>query len=317
MKSLRSSFRRIGAFGPIVLVTAFLFPLMATDVSSSPSSVTNGETVYTKSCSACHGENGDGKSAPASYLNPKPRNFTSGMFKFRSTPSGELPTDSDLLRIVDNGIPGTQMPAWKTVLTKKERNDVVVYLKTFTSDFTEGAPTPIAISEAPASTPELIQQGKMVYMLMECWACHGGKGRGDGKSGTSLKDDWGDKIKPWDLTSYRYKAGNDSATLYRTFTTGINGTPMPAYALDGFLIGGDAVVEVGKYKEEYRSTEVQKLKDWLRLQPTESTLKNLPLEQRNALGEMRKWALVYYIKSLIKKPNMFLSIFTKNTEVTQ
>jgi hypothetical protein len=152
--------------------------------------------------------------------------------------------------------------------------------------------------------------------LMECWACHGGKGKGDGKSGKTLDDDWGHRILPLDLTSYRYKAGNDPETLYRTFTTGLNGTPMPAYALDGFLIGGDAAVDPAKYREEYQAAEIERLQAWLLTQPTEPALQKLTAEQRDALGERRKWALVHYIRSLIRKPDFFLSIFTKNTEVT-
>lgn len=281
-----------------------------------PASVSRGETVYSKACAACHGENGDGNSEAGRYLNPLPRNFASGMFKFRSTPSGELPTDADLLRIVDNGIPGTQMPAWKRILTNQERLDVVAFLKTFSADFKDGAQPAIPIGPDPGSTPQAVQEGKMVYMLMECWACHGGKGRGDGKSGKTLNDDWGHKIRPLDLTSFRYKAGNDPETLYRTFTTGLNGTPMPAYALDGFLIGGDAAVDPAKYREEYQAADIDRLQAWLLTQPTEAALQRLTAEQRAALGEQRKWALVHYIRSLIRKPNVFLSIFTKNTEVT-
>jgi mono/diheme cytochrome c family protein len=281
-----------------------------------PASVYRGETVYSKACAACHGENGDGISEAGRYLNPLPRNFASGMFKFRSTPSGELPTDADLLRIVDNGIPGTQMPAWKGVLTHQERLNVVAFLKTFSPDFNEGAAASIPIAAAPESTPQAVQEGKLVYMLMECWACHGGKGKGDGKSGKTLVDDWGHKILPLDLTTYRYKAGNDPETLYRTITTGLNGTPMPAYALDGFLIGGDAAVDPAKYREAYKAADIDRLQAWLLTQPTEAALQQLPADKRNALGERRKWALVHYIRSLIRKPNIFLSIFTRNTEVT-
>ncbi|MEO6096062.1 MAG: cytochrome c [Fibrobacteria bacterium] len=282
---------------------------------SSPS-LSRGEAVYSKSCAACHGENGDGRSAAGQYLNPRPRDFTAGMFKFRSTPSGELPTDADLLAIVEKGVPGTQMPAWGTTLTLQERLDVVAFLKTFSPDFKEGAPSPMEVPAVPESTPQAVKEGKLVYMLMECWACHGGSGKGDGKSGKTLDDDWGRKILPWNLTAYRYKAGNDAGTLYRTFTTGLNGTPMPAYALDGFLISGDATVDPVKYKEAYPAAEIDQLQAWLLTQPTEAALQKMPAEQRNALGEKRKWALVHYIRSLIRKPNPFFILFTKDTEVT-
>lgn len=279
--------------------------------------VSRGELVYQKDCAACHGDLGNGAGPAAPSLSPKPRNFTTGMYKFRSTPSGELPSDMDLLRILDLGIPGTQMPPWKAILTLQERMDVIAYIKTFSADFNDAPAASIAVPEPPAATPASVADGRMVYMLMECWSCHGSKGRGDGKSGKNLRDDWGGKILAWDLTRDRYKAGNDPASLYRTFTTGLNGTPMPAYALDGFLIGGDADVDPAKYSEAYKAAEIDLLKAWLLAQPTEAALQRMSPEQRTALGESRKWALVHYIRSLIKKRNFFVRMFTEDTETTR
>lgn len=279
-------------------------------------SVERGEIVYRKACAACHGDRGDGLGPAAAYLEPRPRDFTSGTFKFRSTPNGEIPTDADLLRIVQEGIPGTQMPAWKQVLTDREMADVVAYLKGFSEDLQAGAPEAVPVPEPPEEGAAAAFEGRMVYMLMECWACHGGKGRGDGKSGKTLEDDWGRKIRPWNLTLNRYKAGNDPKSLYRTFSTGLNGTPMPAYALDGFLIPGDAAVDPAKYSEAYKSADVEQLKEWLAGQPGEAALKRMPEAERLALGERRKWALVFYIRSLIRKPGLFARLFVLDTEVT-
>jgi mono/diheme cytochrome c family protein len=279
--------------------------------------VSRGELVYQKDCAACHGDLGNGAGPAAPNLFPKPRDFTTGMYKFRSTPSGELPSDPDLMRILELGIPGTQMPPWKAILTLQERMDVIAYIKTFSADFKDAPAASISIPEAPAATPASIEAGRMVYMLMECWSCHGGKGKGDGKSGKTLEDDWGRKILPWDLTKDRYKAGNDPASLYRTFTTGLNGTPMPAYALDGFLIGGDAAVDPAKYSEAYQAAEIDRLKAWLLSQPAEAALQRMSQDQRTALGENRKWALVHYIRSLIKERNFFVRMFTEDTETTR
>lgn len=279
-------------------------------------SAERGGLVYDKSCSACHGERGDGQGPAASYLEPRPRDFTSGTFKFRGTPNGELPTDADLLRIVEEGVPGTSMPAWKQALTAQERADVVAYVKTFAEDFKDAAPEALAVPEAPESSPAAIAEGRMVYMLMECWACHGGKGRGDGKSGKTLDDDWGRKILPWDLTRHRYKAGNDPKSLYRTFTTGLNGTPMPAYALDGFLIPGDAAVDPAKYSEAYGPGDIAQLKAWLEGQPGAAALEKMPEDGKKALGERRKWALVHYIRSLVKRPGFFSRLFVLDPEAT-
>ena len=59
-----------------------------------------GETLYNKYCSQCHGENGDGEGYATPHVLPKPRNFTSGKFKVRTTPTGALPTHQDLVNII-------------------------------------------------------------------------------------------------------------------------------------------------------------------------------------------------------------------------
>ncbi|MDB5104865.1 MAG: hypothetical protein JWP91_2554 [Fibrobacteres bacterium] len=299
------------------MIAAGFFAVAQADGTLPTGLIGRGEQVYQKDCAACHGDLGNGAGPAARFLSPKPRNFSTGMYKFRSTPSGELPTDADLLRVLESGVPGTQMPPWKGILTLQERMDVIAYIKTFSSDFLEAPAAPIAIPEPPPSTPASVTEGKMVYMLMECWSCHGGKGKGNGKSGQTLKDDWGQKILSWNLTRSSYKGGNDPAALYRTFTTGLNGTPMPAYALDGFLISGDAAVDPAKYSEAYPAAEIDQLKDWLRTQPPEASLQKMSAEQRSALGERRKWALVHYIRSLIVNRNYFVRMFTEDTEITR
>jgi cytochrome c oxidase cbb3-type subunit 2 len=276
-----------------------------------------GENIYLKDCAACHGEKGNGIGIASPFLDPKPRDFTTGMYKFRTTPSGELPSDADLMRTLEAGVPGTQMPPWRNILTYPERLAVIAYIKSFSPDFQEPVPAPLEIPEALPATSQSVAEGKMVYMLMECWSCHGGQGRGDGKSGATLHDDWGGKILPWNLTRSQYKGGSDPRSLYRTFSTGLNGTPMPAYALDGFLIGGDVEVDPGKYAEAYGAADLERLKAWLKTQPVESSLQRMSPEQRQALGEKRKWALVHYIGSLIERPSFFVRMFTENTETTR
>src|SRR5438132_2437867 len=93
-----------------------------------------GERVYRENCTACHGEKGDGKGPQADRLKTKPRDFTGGIYKFRSTPSGSLPLDSDLARTIARGVRGTAMLA-QLQLSKEETEPVVQYLKSFSSRF--------------------------------------------------------------------------------------------------------------------------------------------------------------------------------------
>ncbi len=81
------------------------------------SSNRSGEQVglYREHCAHCHGISGDGAGPTAGYLNPYPRDFRLGKFKYKSTKLGQPPTDDDLSRIIRNGVPGTAMPSFRTI----------------------------------------------------------------------------------------------------------------------------------------------------------------------------------------------------------
>jgi Cytochrome C oxidase, cbb3-type, subunit III len=81
-----------------------------------------GRTLYLKYCSQCHGEKGDGEGYAAIHLYPRPRNFTTGKFKIRTTPNGALPTHQDLVNIIRRGMPYTSMPAW-SIFSDQEVSD--------------------------------------------------------------------------------------------------------------------------------------------------------------------------------------------------
>ncbi len=90
----------------------------------------HGRAVYTRRCVGCHGRDGDGNGEAATFLSPRPRDFTAAIFKFRSTPSGSLPTDADLFRTVTRGVRGTAMPTWHE-LPMEDRRAVIAFIKTF------------------------------------------------------------------------------------------------------------------------------------------------------------------------------------------
>jgi mono/diheme cytochrome c family protein len=69
--------------------------------------------LFREHCAHCHGISGDGAGPTAAFLNPYPRDFRMGIFKFKSTPIGQKPTHEDLKTILVNGIPGTAMPSFK------------------------------------------------------------------------------------------------------------------------------------------------------------------------------------------------------------
>lgn len=199
-----------------------------------------GKQVFASYCVICHGAKGDGKGVVGIVSRAQrsgvvvytyPRDFTAGLFKFRTTPTGYLPTDEDLLKTITVGIPRSGMPSHEDV-PLNERKAVVQYIKTFSQRWQEEERgTPITIGKAPryVATPASIARGKQLFTAVGCDKCHGATGRGDGPSSGDLKDAWGDKILPFDFTSGALKGGTGPEEIYRTFVTGLDGTPMPSF----------------------------------------------------------------------------------------
>lgn len=204
-----------------------------------------GKKVYFKRCVWCHGVEGGGDGPSADRLFTRPRNFIQGTFKIRSTDSGELPLDDDLLKTVKNGLTGSAMPAWGEFLSEEEIKSVIQFVKTLVQDREfddeDEEVTVQEFGQNPWNTTgphhlgipqEAIDQGKEIFITNKCWECHGGEGRGDGNP--TMKDDWGFPIlaadwqQCWNFRGARRDPYNPF-NIVRTISTGLNGTPMPNF----------------------------------------------------------------------------------------
>lgn len=193
-----------------------------------------GQATYERFCAQCHGDAGDGEGIATPYLKPKPRDFTAGKYKVRTTPTGELPADADIERAIRRGLAYTAMPAFSaSVISDAELRDLVAYLKSFAPAFAEAAAPaePIAIPSPPAYDAEYAStKGREVYEATGCAACHGNLGRGNGPSAPTLRDDWGNHIRAADLTMpWTFRGGASRRDIFRTMSTGFAGTPMPGF----------------------------------------------------------------------------------------
>jgi len=199
---------------------------------STPEDVAAGKDLYGDYCSQCHGDEGDGQGVMADRLDPRPRDFRRGIYKIRLTPQGELPIDEDLFQIVSKGMPGTSMPAWRGLLTDVQIWQLVDYIKSFSEDFTDyPAEQQFMLEGQIELSPESIARGAEVYEKAECAKCHGVAGRGNGPSAAELEDEWEFRIYPADLTQpWTLRGGSSVEDLFRTLTTGVNGTPMPSFS---------------------------------------------------------------------------------------
>jgi mono/diheme cytochrome c family protein len=189
----------------------------------------DGKAIYDRYCAACHGPDGAGDGRGAQLLYPKPRDFSRGLFKIRSTPDGQLPTDDDLLRTITQGMPGSPMPSF-AFLPEADRRAVAQHVKTLVKKVPPTPPTPIAVGEEPPLSLETLHEGKRLYTELGCNKCHGETGKGDGPQVATLKDSWDIPITPRDFTTGVYKGGPSDRDLYLRFTTGLSGTPMASFA---------------------------------------------------------------------------------------
>ena len=191
----------------------------------------SGKALYLKNCSQCHGEKGDGQGYATPHLYPQPRNFTLGKFKVRTTPNGALPMHQDLVNIIRRGMPYTSMPAWPA-LSDQEVSDLAYFITTFSPDFSnkESVPKPVPLPSAPSATSQSIELGKKLFVDNGCVKCHGNLGRGDGPSAPTLVDDLGHPIRAADLAqNWTLRGGSSREDIFRTLSTGLNGTPMPSF----------------------------------------------------------------------------------------
>jgi mono/diheme cytochrome c family protein len=191
-----------------------------------------GKQLYSRYCAQCHGDKGDGEGHAAPHLQPRPRNFTLGKYKVRTTPNGALPTHQDLVSIIRRGMPYTSMPAWPT-LTDEEVSNLAFFLTSFSPDFSnkENVPKPVDLPGAPRSTDQTVAAGKKLFEDTGCIRCHGNLGRGDGPSAPTLKDDWGHPIRAANLAEpWTFRGGSSREDIFRTMSTGFNGTPMPSFS---------------------------------------------------------------------------------------
>ncbi len=191
-----------------------------------------GDFLFQKHCSACHGKSGRGDGQMGRDVEPQPRDFREGVFKFRSTPMGFLPTDEDLLRTIRRGIAGTAMPSFPA-FRDAEKTALLAYIKGFSQRWKDPAlagkpvgipPPPVWMKDEEQAQPH-VMSGKAVYTV-HCATCHGAEGRGDSPAAEGLKDAWDKPISPANLAIPGLRSGPEPEDVFRTVATGMDGTPM-------------------------------------------------------------------------------------------
>jgi cytochrome c oxidase cbb3-type subunit 2 len=257
--------------------------------------------LYRKSCAECHGRKGRGDGERALSLGFRPRDFSLGAFKCRCTPSGSLPSDEDLMRVVSQGLPGTPMTGFADSLSLEQRRLVVGYVKSLTPGFArEEVPACEVVPDPPPVTAEGVAAGASLYRLLGCWKCHGAEGRGDGPSAEALVDDWGERIRVADFVrSGKLKCGSEPASVYRTFHTGMNGSPMPSFAA-AFEFAREDIADPSSTEALFGAETAAVDRAYLARQPARGEKAALSRAELDELAQSRSWALVHYLRSLLE-----------------
>ena len=92
----------------------------------TPALVEKGKAAFKTNCVTCHGEKGDGNGPAGGYMNPKPRDFSQGIFKAGSKPA-------ELFKTITQGLKGTSMPGFGQ-LPEEDRWAVTYYVRSFIKD---------------------------------------------------------------------------------------------------------------------------------------------------------------------------------------
>lgn len=210
-----------------------------------------GKQVYDSYCVGCHGAKGDGVGPAAKFLNPKPRDFRVGRLKFAAVEAGQAPKDDDYLRVINNGLAGTAMPAF-SMLPVRDKEALIVYIKSFYKEWAEDPPGGgINAGQDPFTEDpsEGIAAGQSAYYgLAKCWSCHPAyetkekivalnveaelsppELRANVYEAETRDSNWGAPIKAPDFLFDRIKTGNEIENLARVIAAGVGGTAMPTW----------------------------------------------------------------------------------------
>ena len=285
----------------VVALIAALCLLTATNLGGqSPHA---GKATYDKWCAGCHGATGAGDGPAAGFMLPRPRDFTKGVYQIRTSASGEIPADADIRRVIDEGMPGTAMPGWRESLSESERENLVGYLKTF-STFFNAAPKLVEIGRAPGGGDDAIAEGQRVYTQLECWKCHGQAGRGDGPSSPTLTDDWQHPIRAADLTeSWNFTGGSSVEAIYTRLRTGLDGTPMPSFSdvIDSKIITDEQLWSVAQYVRSLSPERAPEVREVVRVVRSDA----LPAAPDDSLWNRAVSQYIPVVGQIIVKPRWF------------
>ena len=266
-----------------------------------------GKITYEKWCAGCHGLDGTGTGDGAAIMLPRPRDFSQALYQIRTTASGELPTDSDILHVIDVGMPGSTMPGWEDLLGQNEREALVQYLQTFSRFFSpDEVPVALDFGRPTRVSDEVLAEGRAQYDAIECWKCHGDQGRGEGQSSPTLGDDMDFPIRAADLTeNWLFNGGGTVEDIYARLRTGLDGTPMPNFSdlIDAEVMTDDQLWALAHYVRSLAPEEAPGIEEVVKAELLDAAA--LPTTVDDPLWDAADPAYIPLAGQIIVKPRWF------------
>jgi mono/diheme cytochrome c family protein len=203
---------------------AVAVPLAWPPGADLPASAPPGRRLFVRHCAVCHGPEGRGNGPAAPSLIPRPRDFTSGELRYRTTGPDEPPAEEDLERTVREGLHASAMPAFGDLLSADELRAVVAEVRRLAGE-TGPAPAPRSLSPRPPVDAAAVARGRELYALLGCLKCHGA----DGREWKLFEDGAGHPVRNRDLTApWTFRGGSAPEDVHRRIELGAG--PMPSYA---------------------------------------------------------------------------------------
>jgi mono/diheme cytochrome c family protein len=226
-----------------------------------------GADLYRLHCLHCHGLTGNGRGPTAPWVNPHPRDYRSGIFKFTSSKQPDKarkPRREDLLRTLRQGVEGTSMPSFG-LFSDEQLNELASYVMHLSlrgqvefqvmqdllnkesgetipdADIADRAKEWVGgisgwwvQAEKELIAPEIPPQD-LAESVQRGFKLFQKDGRGCmschldyGRQNNYLNDSWGTIVRALDLTRGEYRGGRRPIDLYWRIHSGVNGANMPA-----------------------------------------------------------------------------------------
>ena len=264
--------------------------------------------LYRLECLHCHGTEGSGDGSTAPFLNPRPRNYQHGVFKWKATTNEARPRRADLYKLISDGAYTSAMPSFRRfsraqihglvdmvrlLAIRGETERLVAYaihdvnamqvpltpdliIETYRDvwDNWDAAADKLITydGDVPMPTPESISRGHKVFMddqAGNCFSCHGDLGLGDG-------------VSAWEESPAGIDADDDGKTDMVRISDEWGEVIIPRNLTTGIFRGGRRPIDIyRRITAGIRGTPMPAVPD--------------------TLTEEDRWALVHYVLSLSER----------------